>query len=96
MASCDAAHKALEPLVPKGIQIGTLPGWTCVDGKVAYRVIKGSYDQLPKAWSDFPQQALATARSAPRGPPGDVYVCTPMDHPDEPGKMLTVLYVPVR
>jgi hypothetical protein len=95
MANCDQAHKFLEPQVEKGIQIGQLPDWTCVTGKVAYRVLKGPYTQLAAAWGSFPQQALGTARSAPRGPPGDVYVCSPMDHPNDPGRMLTILYIPV-
>ena len=96
MASCDAAHKVLDPQVGRDIQIGELPDWTCVGGKVAYKVLKGSYEQLPSAWATFPQRALETARSAPRGPPGDVYVCSPMDHSDDPGQALTILYVPVR
>ncbi len=96
MASCDAAHKVFDSLVKRGIQVGDLPDWTCVGGRVAYRVVQGPYEQLPRAWVDFPSQALGAARSAPRGPPGDVYICTPMDHPDDPSKMLTVLYIPVR
>jgi len=95
MASCDGAHKLFDPLVEKDIQVGTLPAWTCVAGKVAYRVLRGSYDQLPTAWTEFPRRALQQARAAPRGPPGDVYLCGPMDHPVEPAKMLTVLYIPV-
>jgi len=96
MANCDATHRVFDPLVAKGIQVGNLPEWTCVIGKVAYRVLKGPYEQLPKAWADFPSQALDAAGSPPRGPPGDVYLCTPTDHPDEPAKMLTLLYVPVQ
>jgi hypothetical protein len=96
MANCDAAHKEFDAVVERGIQVGKLPVWTCIEGKVAYRVVKGSYELLAKAWTDFPVQALAAARSAPRGPPGDVYVCSPMDHPRDPSNMLTVLYLPVR
>ena len=96
MANCDEAHKLFDPQVEKGIMVGTLPSWTCVSGKVVYRVLKGPYDQLPKAWDEFPQKALQEARVPPRGPPGDVYVCGPMDHPREPGKMLTILYIPVK
>ena len=96
MASCDAAHKVLESKVDQGIHVGELPVWTCVGGKVAYRVIQGSYEQLPGAWATFPQRALETARSPPRGPPGDVYVCSPMDHAKDPGRLLTVLYLPVQ
>jgi len=94
--NCDSAHQQLEPLSPKGIQVGTLPDWVCVQGKVVYKVVRGAYDQLPKEWASFPQQALSTARTAPRGPPGDVYVCGPMDHPKDPSKMLTILYVPIQ
>ena len=96
MPSCDAAHRALVPLVEKGIQVGTLPEWTCVRGKVAYQVLRGPYELLAAAWAAFPQRALGMARASPRGPPGDVYVCGPMDHPSEPDRMLTILYVPVR
>jgi hypothetical protein len=96
MANCDLAHKEFDPLVEKGVQIGKLPDWTCVGGKVAFRVLRGPYEQLSKAWAEFPSRAIGVARSAPRGPPGDVYLCSPMDHPDDPAKMLTVLYLPVR
>ncbi len=96
MASCETAHKVFNPLVDKGIRIGLLPDWTNVRGRVAYRVLLGSYDQLPNAWSRFAREALEAARSAPRGPPGDVYLCGPMEHPKDPSKMLTVLYVPVQ
>jgi DNA gyrase inhibitor GyrI len=96
MASCDLAHKVFDPQVEKGVQLGRLPDWTCVGGKVAYRVLRGPYEQLPKAWAEFPSDALNAARSAPRGPPGDVYLCTPTDHPGDPARMLTVLYLPVR
>ena len=96
MANCDAAHKLLDPLVEKGIQIGKLPDWTCVEGKVAYRVVRGSYDQLARAWTTFPQSALEVARAAPRGSPGDVYVCSPMDHTNDSTRILTILYIPVR
>ena len=96
MASCDAAHRVLDPQVGKDIQVGQLPDWTCVGGKVAFKVLKGPYEQLAAAWATFPQRALEIARTAPRGPPGDVYVCSPMDHSKDPDRMLTILYVPVQ
>jgi hypothetical protein len=95
MASCDEAHRILDPQVEKDIQVGKLPDWTSVVGQVAYKVLRGPYDQLPGAWATFPQRALEVARAAPRGPPGDVYICSPMDHPKDPARMLTILYVPV-
>ena len=96
MAQCDAAHMVFDPQVGKDIRVGELPEWTCVVGKVAYMVLRGSYDQLPGAWASFPERVLGAARSEPRGPPGDVYVCGPMDHPSDPSRMLTILYLPIR
>jgi hypothetical protein len=95
MARCDLAHKVFDSQVQKGIQVGKLPDWTCVGGKVVYRVLKGSYEQLPDAWSSFASEAMSVAGSPSRGPPGDVYLCTVMDHPKDPAKLLTILYVPV-
>lgn len=64
-------------------------------GKVAYRVLRGPYEQLPGAWVEFPMKALEKAQSAPRGPAGDVYVCSPLEHKNDEARMLTVRYTPV-
>ncbi len=96
MASCAAAHKEFDHQVGRKVAIGTLPAWTRVTGKVAYIVLRGPYDQLPEAWGHFPQEAMRASQGASEGPSGDVYLCNPMDHPDDPSKLLTLLYLPVR
>lgn len=95
MASCDRAHRELDHLANGSVQLGPLPEWTRVKGKAAWIVLRGSYSQLPGAWSSFPQRAAERLGGPPGGPAGDVYVCSPMEHAGaaESG-MLTILYVP--
>jgi len=91
MASCDQAHAELDHVNAGTIQVGTLPGWTSVRGKVVWSLFKGGYDELPRAWESFMREA---PKDGVRGPPGDVYPCIPGEHSAE--RMLTILYLPVR
>jgi hypothetical protein len=94
MALCDGAHARYDQLAAGKIQVGNLPEWTRVQGRVAWSVVKGPYSQLPAAWQSFMRDAPG-ASVHPNGPPGDVYVCNPMDHQGTEESMLTLLYVPV-
>jgi hypothetical protein len=91
MASCDRAHAEFDQVGTGKIHIGSLPEWTSVHGQVAWSLSKGPYDKLPDAWDSFMKEAM---KHPARGPPGDVYLCTPGEHEAE--RMLTVLYLPVR
>jgi hypothetical protein len=95
MGACDDAHEEFGSKADGKVRVGTLPEWTRVEGKVAWQVLKGPYSKMLEAWPAFMQKALAAAK-APNGPPGDVYVCNPMDHHGKAeATMLTVLYLPV-
>jgi hypothetical protein len=95
MAACDAAHSELDKLVGKKVQIGTLPPWTRVRGKVAWKVVRGPYSELPGSWMAFMHE-VGSGSARPSGPTGDVYACQPEDHAQDGGsKLLTILYAPV-
>jgi hypothetical protein len=96
MPSCDARHAEYDRIAGGKIQVGTLPNWTRVQGKVAWRVVQGPYSNLPAAWHEFIAQVGEQVRGPPAGPSGDVYVCSPEDHASDRGaKILTLLYLPV-
>jgi len=52
---------------------------------------------LPEAWAKFGRMLQALKTEKFTGPPGDVYVCDPMDHqgPAEE-KKITILWAPLR
>jgi effector-binding domain-containing protein len=95
MATCEAGHAEFEKQADGKVHVGTLPEWTRVKGKVAYRVHRGPYSELHRVSGTFPEQVLR-AKESPAGPSGDVYVCPSMDHPGGDAKLLTVLYFPVK
>ncbi len=59
-----------------------------VNGKVAWYVFQGPYRELPDAW------AIGSGKVS--GPPGDVYVCDPVDHKGTEEKLITILWAPVK
>lgn len=78
-------------------QAGELPAWMHVQGRVAWYVFQGPYSQLSDAWAEFMQKALAAGLGQVAGPPGDVYVCDPLDHLEEAqAKLTTILWVPLK
>lgn len=96
MATCDEVHRAYDGLANGAVQVGELPSWMHVRGKVAWYVFQGPYAGLSDAWADFMQKALASDIGGVTGPPGDVYVCDPLDHLDElQGTLTTILWAPV-
>jgi hypothetical protein len=52
---CDRerVHGEYEGFANGKVQIGSLPGWMHVNGRVARYVFQGPYSQLPQAWMDF-------------------------------------------
>jgi len=95
LTSCDHVHRDYDPHANSQIQVGVLPEWMHVTGKVAWYVFQGPYSQLPVGWNDF----WAKFRSASleiTGPPGDVYVCAPEEHRGDEQKLTTILWAPVR
>jgi hypothetical protein len=97
MAECEEFHKEYDRIANGPIQVGTLPAFLRVNGKVAWMVYAGPYRELgEKGFSAFWQKFRA-ANLTMDGPPGDIYVCPPEVHEVEGGKrMLTMIWAPVR
>lgn len=95
MRSCENAHKEFDRQANGKIEIGSLPRWTNVDGRVVWYVFQGPYKSLPEAWSGFMGKARALSKVKFSGPPGDVYVCNPEEHKGEENSMITFLWVPI-
>ena len=97
MAACDRVHRDFDGLANGEIHTGELPAWMHVQGPVAFYVYQGPYASLSEAWSSFMQKALAAGAGEPAGPPGEVYVCDPLDHlQGKEEKLTTILWVPVK
>lgn len=94
MANCSEAHAQYDPIANGDGQVGSLPDWLRVQGKVFWWVHQGAYQGLGAAWTVFHAKA-AGAGVRPAGPPGEVYVCDPDDHRDRPEEILTLLWIPV-
>lgn len=95
MANCDVIHKEYDRLANGEVQVGELPPWMSIKGKVAWYVYRGPYGGLGEAWGTFSEKVHA-AKLEHGGPPGDVYVCDPKDHEaDEHTKLLTILWSPM-
>jgi len=96
MALCDAAHQEFDELANGDLQVGTLPPWTRVHGKVAWVVWRGPLDMLGEAWVFFRRKVRAVNPGMPDAPPGEVFLCRPEDHQgDGQRKLLTILYIPL-
>jgi hypothetical protein len=96
MPLCDAAHKQFDQLANGSLQVGNLPSWTRVQGKVAWFVWRGPLDMLGEAWAFFHRKVRAAEPGRPDGPPGEVFICRPEDHVDDKqSKLLTILYLPM-
>ncbi len=96
MTCCEEEHKAYDTLANREIQVGELPPSSRVQGRVAWYVYQGPYDDLSaKGWDLF-WKKFATKNLKMEGAPGDVYVCSPGCHKeDKQAKMLTILWAPI-
>jgi len=96
MANCDEAHNQFDRYANGELQVGVLPSWTRVQGKVAWFDWRGPLNMLGEAWVFFHRRVRAIAPGQPAGPPGEVFICRPEDHAaDQQTKLLTILYLPV-
>jgi hypothetical protein len=59
MAECDDIHRQFDRLANGALQVGELPAWTRVQGKVAWYLFQGPYGGM----SDL-RQAIVHARTA--------------------------------
>ncbi len=96
MTCCEEMHKAFDGKANRDVQVGELPAFTHVKGKVAWYVYQGPYADLSaKGWDLF-WKKFATANQKMEGAPGDVYVCSPGCHKEDgQANMLTILWAPV-
>ena len=93
---CDDMHKAFDAKANGTIQIGELPPYAHVNGRVAWYVYQGPYRDISAEGWDVFWRKFATANLKMEGAPGDVYVCNPGCHKeDKQAKMLTILWAPV-
>jgi len=97
MTCCTDVHKQFDQFANGKVQVGELPRWTHVHGKVAWYVYQGSYSELgSKGFNTF-WKRFGEAKLEMDGPPGDVYVCSPACHEkDKQTKMLTILWCPIK
>ncbi len=96
MTCCEAMHRAFDAKANGEIQVGELPAWTHVSGKVAWYVYQGPYSEMTsRGWELF-WRKFATANLKMEGAPGDVYACSPGCHKeDRQETMLTIFWAPV-
>lgn len=96
MMSCIDIHKQFDKFANGKVQVGQLPEWMHVTGKVAWYVYQGPYSDLPKGFDTF-WKKFGEAKLQMAGAPGDVYICSPECHKeDKQVKMLTILWCPVK
>lgn len=96
MATCDSAHGQYDRIANGAVQVGTLPDWMRIRGKVAWYVAQGPLATLGDHWQTFHAKVVAAKVGTPHGPPGDVFICDPADHEaDGRKRLLTILYMPL-
>jgi hypothetical protein len=96
MALCDGAHQEYDAIANGKIQVGTLPDWTRIGGRVAWWVAKGPFSGLNEAWATFHRKLGEARPGRADGPPGIVFACNPDDHvADREANVLTIMYLPL-
>lgn len=97
MTCCGDVHKEYDKFANGPVQVGELPEWMHIKGKVAWYVYQGPYSELGlKGFSDF-WKKFGNAKLKMAGAPGDVYICSPECHEtDKQAKMLTIIWCPVQ
>jgi hypothetical protein len=96
LAHCDKIHEEYDRYANAHVQVGQLPAWMHVDGKVAWYVFQGPYRKLPEGWGEFMKKAQASNPGGFAGPPGDVYACDPQDHKGNEQRLITILWAPLK
>ena len=80
MVSCEALHRQYDSIANGPVQVGELPDWMNLRGRVIWYVYAGPYKDISEeGWGVFMQKVMSSDMK-PRGTPGDVYVCDPDDH----------------
>ena len=82
------------PLVATVAGSGDIEAFTLPAGRTAVAVHGGSYDKLPETFAAF-ERWMTAEGLVPSGPPWEVYVTDPADHPDH-DDWRTEIYWPVR
>ncbi len=96
MTCCTEIHKALDAKANQEIQVGELPAWTHVTGRVAWYVYRGPYSEISANGWDVFWRKFAVANLKMEGALGDVYACSPGCHREDRGaNMLTIFWAPV-
>lgn len=96
MTPCETVHQRYDGIANGAVQVGALPEWMRIRGKVAWYVAQGPLNGLGDHWQTFHQKVAAAKAGTPHGPPGDVFICDPTDHEaDGQKRLLTILYVPL-
>jgi hypothetical protein len=96
MAECDDIHRQFDALANGALQVGELPAWTRVQGKVAWYVFQGPYGGMSEGWRQFWHKYRDAKLGHFNGVPGDLYVCPPeMHEADHGAKLTTILFVPL-
>src|SRR3989304_7546568 len=79
MGSCAALHRQYDAIANGPVQVGELPDWMNLRGRVIWYVYAGPYKDISEeGWGVFMQKVMSSDMK-PRGTPGDVYVCDPED-----------------
>ena len=97
MSSCSMPHEKWDPIANGPVQVGELPEWMRIRGKLVWYVFQGSYADLGKGWGLFMEKVKASGLQGVTGPPGDIYVCDPEEHPGNlVSTMTTILWAPLK
>jgi len=96
MRSCEQVHKEYEKKSNGNVEVGILPAWMRVNGRVAWYVFKGPYSKLPDGWSEYWKKFGQNPSLKVGGPPGDVYVCMPQEHKGDEDSMITIFWTPLK
>jgi hypothetical protein len=91
---CEEYHRCFDQLANGEIQTQELPSELHVRGKIAWWIYRGSHDGMGEAWGVFGGKVRDAVGVEETGPPGDIYLCDPKDHPGAWEEMLTVLWAP--
>ena len=93
---CAEFHRQYNRHANGDVQVGELPPWMHVQGRVAWYVAQGPYSQLSDMWQVF-MGKVQGSKVPVLGPPGDVYVCDPEDHEaDAQRTLITILWAPMK